>query len=92
MTIEEIMKSGKLPKLYRVVKVEMPALRAAIGSCGGVMFDQDSIEQRKVRRVLCDEGWRWSMVRDCKSQEEWDYYFDEDKICLEDINAELGLI
>ena len=56
------------------------------------MFDQDATEQRKVRRVLCNEGWRWALVRECKNQEEWDYYFDEDKLCLEDINAELGLI
>lgn len=91
MTIEEIMNSGVLPKLYRVVKVELSVLRSGcIG--GGVAFDQDTVEQRKVRRVLCDEGWRWSLVRECKNQEEWDYYFDEDKICLEDLNAELGLI
>lgn len=91
MTIEEIMKSGKLPKLYRVIEVDLSVLRSEIFG-GGVAFDQDSIESRKVRRVLCSGGWRWALVRECKKQEEWDYYFDEDKICLEDLNAELGLI
>mgnify|MGYP001184472082 CR=1 FL=1 len=91
MPIEEIMSSGKLPKLYRAVKVELSVLRNEIVG-GGIAFDQDSIESRKVRRVLCHEGWRWALVRECKNQEEWDYYFDEDKICLEDLNAELGLI
>lgn len=50
------------------------------------------VDKATVRRVLCNEGWRWALVRECKNQEEWDYYFDEDKICLEDLNAELGLI
>lgn len=92
MTIEEIMKSGNLPKLYRVIKVEMSVLRAAIGTNGGVVFDQDTMVKRKVRRVLCNNGWKWSLVRECKNQEEWDYCFNADKICLDDINYELGLI
>lgn len=88
MTIEEIMKSGKLPKLYRVVKVEMSVLRAAIGYGGGVMFDQDTIVEKKVRRVLCSNGWKRSLV----SEGYYDYCFESDSECLDEINAELGLI
>ena len=40
-----------------------------------------------------DEGQQKTMIEQSKTnQEEWDYYFDEDKICLEDLNAEFGLI
>lgn len=91
MTIEEIMNSGELPKLYRVIKVDLPVLRCGFVN-GGALFDCDDVAERKVRRVLCREGWKWSLVRECKNQEEWDYYFERDQECLTEVNAEFNLI
>ena len=95
MDIETLMKPYALPvlpKLYRVVKVKLSVLRACADSNGGIMFDQDTTVERKVKRVLCSSGWKWVIHRECKNQEEWDYYLEEDSICLDDLNYELGLI
>ena len=52
MTIDDF-HSGKLPmpKLFRVVSVELDVLRSKLGSGYGVIFDCDETVIRKVRRV-----------------------------------------
>jgi hypothetical protein len=44
MRIEEL---PKLPKLFRVIEVDLDVLRNGIGSGWGVIFDQDAIVKRK---------------------------------------------
>ncbi|MBD2791729.1 hypothetical protein [Xenorhabdus szentirmaii] len=82
----------KLPKLYRVVEVELDVLRDRIYGCGGVMPDCDEVKKRQVRRVKYSGGWKWQLVRKCRNQEVWDYYFEQDRACLENLNYDLGLI
>lgn len=70
----------KLPKLYRVVNIKFWSLRMGIGGCGGVE-EYDIQVERKARRVLCDDGWKWQLIDDkCL------YFFSlhVDKDCLDD--------
>ena len=89
MRIEEL---KKLPKLYRVITVELDVLRNGFGANYGVIYDVDTVVKRKVRRVLDADGWRWAMVREHRNQEQWDYFFAYDKECLHELNYTLGLI
>jgi len=89
MRIEEL---PKLPKLFRVIEVDLDVLRNGIGGGGGVIFDLDAVVKRKVRRVLHSGGWRWQMVRECPDQEMWDYCLEQDRECLELLNHDLGLM
>lgn len=81
-----------LPKMHRVIKVDLDVLRSSLGENNGVIYDCDTVVKRKVRRVLHDRGWRWQLVRECKNQEDWDYCFEQDKYCLDNVNHELGLL
>lgn len=92
MKIDDYMKNRILPRLGRVVKVEMDVLRNGLGSNGGVIFDIDAVVIRKVRRVMDADGWRWQLVRDHLEQNEWDYFFSQDKDSLDEINYKYGLI
>lgn len=92
MTIDEIMKKPRhrIPKLGRVVEVDLDVLRAGIGSNYGVIHDLDTVVKRKVRRVMDADGWRWQLVR-----EKWDdeiYLFQSDRECLNELNYRFGLI
>lgn len=89
MRIEEL---PKLPKLFRVIEVDLDVLRNGIGAGGGVIFDMDAIVKRKVRRVKHDDGWKWQLVREWRDQEFWDYFFEQDRECLEQLNYDLGLL
>lgn len=89
MRIEEL---KKLPKLYRVITVELDVLRNGFGGNYGVIYDIDTVVKRKVRRVLDVDGWRWAMVREHLNQDQWDYFFEYDKEILQELNYTLGLI
>lgn len=80
-----------MPKLFRVISVELDVLRAHLGSGGGVIFDCDDIEIRKVRRVKHNGGWCWQLVKENKDQEQWDYCLNQDRECLDNLNWEFGL-
>ncbi len=52
MTIHEYHNGNlPMPKLFRVVSVELDVLRSGLGSGYGVIFDCDETVIRKVRRV-----------------------------------------
>lgn len=90
MTIDEIMRLHRKPKLGRVVEVDLDVLRAGIGSNYGVIHDLDTVVKRKVRRVMDVDGWRWQLVR-----EKWDdniHLYESDRECLTQLNYEFGLI
>ncbi|ENI5446703.1 hypothetical protein ABZG18_003538 [Citrobacter freundii] len=89
MRIEEL---TKLPKLFRVIEVDLDVLRNGIGGGGGVIFDIDAIVKRKVRRVMHSGGWKWQLVREWLDQESWDYCLEQDRECLEHLNYDLGLM
>ncbi|QLX24563.1 hypothetical protein [Citrobacter freundii] len=89
MRIEEL---PKLPKLFRVIEVDLDVLRNGIGGGGGVIFDIDTVVKRKVRRVMHAGGWRWQLVREWLDQESWDYCLEQDRECLEHLNYDLGLM
>ncbi|MGL5968890.1 MAG: hypothetical protein ACRCZ6_17350 [Kluyvera sp.] len=89
MRIEELL---QLPKLYRVIEVDLDVLRNGIGGGGGVIFDIDQLVKRKVRRVMHSGGWKWQIAREWPDQEMWDYCLEQDRECLEHLNYELGLI
>jgi hypothetical protein len=77
MRIEDI---TKLPKLYRVIKVDVWVLRPCY-----IRGETDTVVERKVRRVRCKSGWKWQIARQCINQHEWDYYIDEDQECIDNI-------
>ncbi|MGS8478172.1 hypothetical protein ACVF35_18845 [Escherichia coli] len=89
MRIEEL---PKLPKLFRVIEVDLDVLRNGIGGGGGVIFDMDAIVKRKVRRVMHSGGWKWQIAREWPDQESWDYCLEQDRECLELLNYDLGLM
>lgn len=90
MRIEEL---PKLPKLFRVIEVDLDVLRNGIGSGGGVIFDLDAVVKRKVRRVKHSGGWKWQLVREYHGcQAHFDYCFEQDRECLEHLNYDLGLL
>ncbi|HBC0358993.1 TPA: hypothetical protein I8X99_004716 [Citrobacter farmeri] len=89
MRIEDL---PTLPKLFRVIEVDLDVLRNGIGSGLGVIFDQDAVVKRKVRRVMHSGGWKWQIARECPDQELWDYYLEQDRECLEHLNYDLGLM
>lgn len=89
MRIEDL---PKLPKLFRVIEVDLDVLRNGIGGGGGVIFDLDVVVKRKVRRVKHSGGWKWQLVRKRRDQELWDYCLEQDRECLEHLNYDLGLM
>ena len=89
MRIEEL---PKLPKLFRVIEVDLDVLRNGIGSGWGVHVDQDAIVKRRVRRVKHDGRWTWQLVGEWCDPELWDYCFEQDRECLENLNYDLGLL
>lgn len=89
MRIEEL---PNLPKLFRVIEVDLDVLRNGIGGGGGVIFDIDHLVKRKVRRVMHRGGWKWQLVREWLDQESFDYCFEQDRECLENLNYDLGLM
>jgi hypothetical protein len=89
MRIEEI---TQLPKMYRVIEVDLDVLRNGICSGGGVIFDIDKVVKRKVRRVRHKGGWKWQLVREYIGQEWNDYCFWSDRECLNELNWSLGLV
>lgn len=94
MTIDEIMKlpRHRMPKLGRVIEVDLDVLRMGIGSGGGVIFDIDKVVPRKVRRVMSKDGWRWQLASESLDQNVWDYDFEADKEQITNLNYEFGLI
>jgi len=94
MRIEDYMKKPRhrLPKLGRVVEIDLDVLRWGVGEGLGVIFDCDAVVKRKVRRVMDSNGWRWQLARQWKDQEFWDYCFEQDKEQILNINYEYGLI
>lgn len=89
MRIEEL---KKLPKLYRVITVDLDVLRNGIGGSGGVIFDIDTVIKRKVRRVLNERGgWRWVIAEE-RHEREWNYCLESDRECLQELNYQLGLV
>ncbi|CAM7031751.1 hypothetical protein [Enterobacter intestinihominis] len=89
MRIEEL---PKLPKLFRVIEVDLDVLRNGIAGGGGVIFDMDAVVKRKVRRVMHSGGWKWQIAREWPDQELWDYCLEQDRECLELLNYDLGLM
>ncbi|QHJ82079.1 MAG: hypothetical protein [Caudoviricetes sp.] len=86
MTLDQVMASSELPRMYRVIEVELDVLRNGIGSGGGVIYDIDKLEKRNIRRVRDATGWKWQLVRRDKHQEVWDYFFQQDRENLNEFN------
>lgn len=94
MEIDDYMKlpRHRMPKLGRVVEVDLGVLRNGIGSGGGAIFDIDTVVKRKVRRVMDVNGWRWQLAREHRDRESWDYCFEYDREQVVNLNYEFGLI
>ncbi|AVF34252.1 hypothetical protein [Rahnella sikkimica] len=86
MTLDQVMAASELPRMYRVIEVEIDVVRNGIGSGGGVIYDIDKVVKRKIRRVRDATGWRWQLVRQDKHQEVWDYFFEQDRESLNEFN------
>lgn len=81
----------KLPKLYASVNIKFSSLRNGIGSNYGVIFDCDQMVARKVRRVICNDGWKFQII-DSNKLREWDWFIDIDQECLNEIGMDISLI
>lgn len=86
MTLDQVMAASELPRMYRVIEVELDVVRNGIGSGGGVIYDIDKVVKRNIRRVRDATGWRWQLVRQDKHQEAWDYFFQQDMESLSEFN------
>lgn len=86
MTLDQVMAASELPRMYRVIEVELDVIRNGIGSGGGVIYDIDKVVKRNIRRVRDATGWRWQLVRQDKHQEVWDYFFEQDRESLNEFN------
>lgn len=86
MTLDQVMAASELPRMYRVIEVELDVVRNGIGSGGGVIYDIDKVVKRNIRRVRDTTGWRWQIVRQDKHQEVWDYFFQQDMESLSEFN------
>ena len=75
----------ELPKLYRVVKITFSTLRTGMGDGWGVIFDCDVLVTKKARRVLCSDGWKWSLVTNYKYRH-WDNCDHQDQEILNEYN------
>ena len=78
----------ELPKLYAPVKIKFWSLRNGVGQSLGVIFDIDTVVERKCRRVKCEGGWKWQIV-DFMKMEQWDYFVEQDKEILDECGSEL---
>lgn len=58
MTLDQVMAASELPRMYRVIEVELDVVRNGIGSGGGVIYDIDRLEKRNIRRVRDATGWK----------------------------------
>lgn len=94
MKIDDYMEMSRLrmPRLGRVIEVDLGVLRCGIGSGGGAIYDIDTVVKRKVRRVMDSNGWRWQLARQHRDQELWDYCFEQDKEQVANLNYEFGLL
>jgi len=82
------MSDKKLPKLYRAVNLEFYSLRNGLGGSGGVVFDIDTMVQRKARRVPNGGSWKW-VVSISKQAAKADYFVDIDQEVLDNIGADM---
>lgn len=74
----------ELPKLYRPVTAKFWGLRNGIGAGMGVIFDIDTLVERRIMRVLSrpGSGWKWQIVNASRDRE-WDYFIESDQECLD---------
>jgi len=89
MNSEQNAESTKLPKLYRTVTLRFSSLRNGIGPGLGVIFDIDTMVERKAMRVLrMDRTWKWQI---CAKPWEWeyDYFIDTDQDILNEIGTDM---
>ena len=82
------MKEPQLPKMYAPVNIRFSSLRNGLGDNYGVIYDIDTIVERKCRRVICDGGWKWQIVNYLVNRC-WDYELEQDKEILDNYGSEL---
>ncbi len=73
-----------IPRLYSVVNIKFSSLRNAVCADGWVIFDVDKMVERKVRRVVCENGWKFQIINICKLKE-CDGWIDTDQKILDEI-------
>jgi len=81
----------RLPKLYRPVKIRFSSLRNGVGDGLGVIFDIDTMIERVVIRVLCEDGWKWQL-KNLSDLYEWDDFAETDQEILNEIGMDLDEI
>lgn len=80
-----------MPKMYAPVNIRFSSLRNAIGSSGGVIFDVDTMVERKVRRISYEGGWKFQIINADKIRE-WDWFVDTDQEVLNEIGMDIRFI
>ena len=80
-----------LPKLYRPVNIRFSSLRNQVGASLGVIFDIDTIVERKAMRVKICGSWKWQ-IKDINKLIEWDWFAETDQLSLDEIGMDLDAI
>jgi len=80
-----------IPKLGRPINAKFMSLRNGIGASMGVIFGIDTEVKRKVRRVLCEGGWKFQIVN-LHEIVGYDWSAETDQVILDEIGMDLSLI
>lgn len=86
------MSALNLPKMYSPVNIKFSSLRNCLGENLGVIFDNDTIIERKAMRVMkAGGGWKWQ-IKDFHKKSEWNYNIEIDQSVLDEISDDLDCI
>ena len=77
-----------LPKMYAPTYITFSTLRTGIGENLGVIFDMDTMVERKCIRVATKDGWKWQLVNYLKDRD-WDCGLEQDMEILDEYGSDL---
>ena len=77
-----------LPKMYAPTYITFSTLRIGIGENLGVIFDMDTMVERKCIRVAIKDGWKWQLVNYLKDRD-WDWGLEQDMEILDEYGSDL---
>ena len=77
-----------LPHFRKTVTIKFSSLRNGLGLNLGVIFDIDTVVERKAYRVKTPSGWQWQ-IKGLKKLMGWDNFAEQDQEILDEYESEL---
>jgi chloramphenicol 3-O-phosphotransferase len=77
----------KLPKLRETVTIKFSSLRNGLGPNLGVIFDIDTIVERKAYRKRNGDGWKWQ-IKEYNKIIKYDHHVETDQEILDEIGQD----